>query len=275
MRFARFSHHNNSMPRPILTLTTDFGLQDHFAAVMKGVILSIVPNAEIIDITHQITPFEVNEAAFAVAEAWHYFPKKTIHVVVVDPGVGSMRRPLLAQGGGHSFIAPDNGVLSLVWERQKCTVREITARKYMATEISQTFHGRDIFTPIAAHLAKGVTAASMGKTVRDALQLSIAHPHRAGKRTWMGAILKIDRFGNVVTNLHHRDFETLETSKFELTCGLERIQLLRTNYASAPFGEPFAIWGSSGYLEVSVNQGNAARQLGVGSGAPIEIEVFG
>ncbi|MBL8214133.1 MAG: SAM-dependent chlorinase/fluorinase [Bryobacterales bacterium] len=261
---------------PILTLTTDFGLQDHFVAAMKGVVLTIAPTAQIIDITHQITPFDINEAAFTLAEAWRYFPKKTVHVVVVDPGVGSTRRPILAQAGGQSFIAPDNGVLSLIYEQEpKTKVRHITAGKYMRDEVSQTFHGRDIFAPAAAHLAKGTAVASFGKLIEDPVKLPGIRPHRSGRRAWSGTILKIDRFGNLITNFSRTEFPTLTSMKFSLTAGLEQIIWLRSSYAEAPFGEPFAIWGSSGYLEVSLNQGNAAKQLGVGVGAPAELELIG
>jgi S-adenosyl-L-methionine hydrolase (adenosine-forming) len=263
------------MARPILTLTTDFGLQDHFVAVMKGVILTIAPTAEIIDITHQITPFEVGEAGFTLNEAWRYFPKGTVHVVVVDPGVGSSRRAILAQAGGHSFVAPDNGVLSLLYEQEKCKVREITAAKYLRKEISQTFHGRDVFAPAAAHLAKGAAVASFGKLIQDAVKLPSTKPHRSGRRAWSGTILKIDRFGNLITNFSRAEFDSLQSLKFALKAGLEHIVWLRNSYAEAPFGEPFAIWGSSGYLEVCVNQGNAAKQLGVGVGAPAELELLG
>lgn len=257
-----------------MTLTTDFGLQDHFVAAMKGVILTIAPTAQIIDITHQITPFDINEAAFTLAEAWRYFPKKTVHIVVVDPGVGSARRPILAQAGGHSFLAPDNGVLTLLYEQEATKVRHLTATKYMRAEVSQTFHGRDIFAPAAAHLAKGTPVASFGKLIDDPVKLPNIRPHRSGRRAWSGAILKIDRFGNLITNFSRAEFPTLASMKFSLTAGLEQIIWLRGSYAEAPFGEPFAIWGSSGYLEVSVNQGHAAKQLGVGVGAPVELELI-
>lgn len=262
------------MPKPIITLTTDFGLQDHFVGVMKGVILAITPGVEIVDITHQITPFEIAEAAFTIAEAFSYFPRTTVHIVVVDPGVGSARRPILAQTGGHRFLAPDNGVLSLVLERNKSTVREIKARKYMLPEISNTFHGRDVFAPAAAHLARGIAEGSLGRIITDPVQLSIARPQQTGRRFWSGAVLKIDRFGNIITNFHKNDFSGLASDGFEISAGVEKIARLRPNYAQAPFGEPFVIWGSSGYLEISVNQGNAARQLGVGMGAPVDLEVI-
>src|SRR5271166_828132 len=142
------------MPAPTITLTTDFGLVDHFAGVMKGVILGIAPRAQIVDISHEVPPFEINEGAFIIAEAYRYFAKKTVHVIVVDPGVGSERRPILAEMAGQYFIAPDNGVLSMIYAREaKKKVRHITNEKYFLHPVSRTFHGRDVFSPVAAHLA--------------------------------------------------------------------------------------------------------------------------
>src|SRR5450432_870609 len=141
---------------PIITLLTDFGLVDHFVGVVKGVILGICPEARMVDITHAVTPFEIAEAGFLLAQSWRYFPKGTIHMAVVDPGVGSSRRAILAEAGGHFFVAPDNGLLSLVFAEEEHRVREITARRYFREPVSQTFHGRDVFAPVAAHLAAGV-----------------------------------------------------------------------------------------------------------------------
>ena len=148
------------MPRPIITLTTDFGHLDHYVGVMKGVILRIAPQAEIIDITHDLAAYEIGEAAFVVEQTYRFFPKKTIHVAVVDPGVGSSRRPILVEAAGQYFIAPDNGVLTAVLKNEKHKARELTAAKYFLSPVSRTFHGRDIFAPCAAHLAKGATPAS-------------------------------------------------------------------------------------------------------------------
>src|SRR5580700_9503127 len=155
------------MPNGLITLTTDFGTADHFVGAMKGVMLSIAPRARIVDITHEIGPYEVNEAAFVIAQAWSYFPKGTIHVIVVDPGVGSARRPILAEAGGQYFIAPDNGVLSMIYESGRHKVRVISNPKLIGKHVSRTFHGRDIFAPAAAHLAQGVAAARFGKTLND------------------------------------------------------------------------------------------------------------
>src|SRR5437764_13013820 len=154
----------------IITLTTDFGLSDHYVGVMKGVILGIAPAARIVDLSHQVAAYEIGEAAFLIAQAYRYFPKKTVHVIVVDPGVGTARRPILAEVAGQFFVAPDNGVLGMIYTLGKHKVRAITNARYFLKPVSQTFHGRDVFAPVAAHLAKGVAPARLGKPIEDYLR---------------------------------------------------------------------------------------------------------
>ena len=263
------------MLRPIITLTTDFGVSDHFAGAMKGVILGIAPTANIVDITHEIRPFEIAEGAFTIYQAYRWFPRKTIHVVVVDPGVGTARRPILVEAAGQFFIGPDNGVLSMVYGKElKHKVRQITAEKYFLQPVSRTFHGRDIFSPVAAHLAAGVRPPAFGKPIDDYLKLSLDAPVRTGKRVWTGTILKIDRFGNLITNLHIDEFPGVRSRPFELQVGARRLARLALNYADSEEPEPFVIVGSSGYLEVACNQASAARVLGCGAGAPVELTVW-
>jgi S-adenosylmethionine hydrolase len=262
------------MTRPILTLTTDFGLTDHFAGTMKGVILGICPAAQIVDISHGVTPFEIAEGAYLIAQAWRYFPKKTVHVVVVDPGVGTARRPILVEAGGHYFLGPDNGVLAMVYLHEKSKVRHVTNQKYFRHPVSQTFHGRDIFAPVGAHLAAGVPPARIGKLMQDYLKPEFEKPHRAGKRTWIGRILKIDRFGNIVTNFHVSDFGDLATRNFSLALGPQAVTALARNYAECAAGELCLILGSSGYYEVSLREGSAAKQIKCEPGAAIELQVW-
>lgn len=264
------------MPSPIITLTTDFGSTDHFTAAMKGVILSLAPAARIVDVSHAVPPFDVLAAAFLVAETYPLFPRKTVHVVVCDPGVGSDRRPILVEAAGQYFIGPDNGVFSMVRAAEpKSRVRLIANTKLMRKEVSRTFHGRDIFAPAAAHLAKGkVPVAQFGPLVHDALQLRLAVPEQTNKRTWTGTILKVDHFGNLITNFKAEDFARIRTSPFEASVGFETIRRLALHYAECPPGEPFLIEGSSGYFEVSVNQASAARQLGCSAGAPVELNIW-
>ena len=262
------------MSSGLITLTTDFGQSDHFVGAMKGVILSIAPRARIVDITHAIAPYDLTEASFVIAQAWRYFPKRTVHVIVVDPTVGSARRPILVEAGGQYFIAPDNGVLSMVYETDVHKVRVLSNPKLMNREVSHTFHGRDVFAPAAAHLASGVLPAQFGKRVTDYVRSFPIKPVRLADHTWRGRILKADHFGNLITNLHIDDFPDVKTRPIELRVGGERIRRLALTFAEAPSGEVCAIVGSSGYLEMATNQASAADKLGCGAGAPVELQIF-
>jgi S-adenosylmethionine hydrolase len=262
------------MARPIVTLTTDFGLSDHFSGAMKGVILRIAPAAEIVDITHQVSAFEITEAAFVISEAYRYFPKKTVHVVVIDPGVGTARRPIVAEAAGQFFVAPDNGVLSMIYAREKHKVRAVTSDRHFLKPVSRTFHGRDIFAPTAAHLAAGARPASFGRLIQDYCRLRFAEPLRIGKRVWQGTVLKVDRFGNLILNLHIAEFPGLETRPFQLLCGQVTIDHLNATFAEGAPGEPLLIVGSSGYLEVVANRASAAKVLGCATGSPVDLTIW-
>jgi S-adenosylmethionine hydrolase len=261
------------MAKRLITFTTDFGLSDHFVGTMKGVVAGIAPLARVIDITHEVAPYNVTEAAFVIAETWPYFPKGTIHVVVVDPGVGSSRRPILAEVGGHYFIAPDNAVLSLVFDSAAHKVRVISNPKFMRREISRTFHGRDIFAPAAAHLAKGAKPAAFGKLIQDYVRTWSAKPVLKNKDSWRGTLLKVDRFGNLITNFSVRDFAGIKTRPFEMRAGAKRIHRLALTYAETEVGDLFVIVGSSGYLEIAANQASAAELLGSSAGATVELDL--
>lgn len=248
-------------------------------AAMKGVISTVAPAARVVDVTHDVPAYEITEGAFVVSEAWRWFPKKTVHVAVVDPGVGSSRRPILVEAGGHFFVGPDNGIFAMVYQPmeergEKVVVREITAEKYFRHPVSRTFHGRDVFAPVAAHLAKGITPAQFGKRIDDYLKLHSFRPIRTSKRVWTGQVLRIDRFGNLITNFGVEEFEEIKTRPFELAIGTEKLHRLALNYAEVDPGEAFVIVGSSGYLEVSVNQAEAAKRLGCGVGAPVELTLY-
>ena len=262
------------MPNRLITLTTDFGLSDHFVGVMKGVIAGIAPAARVIDICHDVAPYHITEGAFVIAEAWRYFPKGTIHVVVVDPGVGSSRRPVLAETAGHFFLAPDNGVLSMVLNSGRHKVRVIANPKFMRSEISRTFHGRDVFAPAAAHLAKGAKPAQFGKLIHDCILIDPAANSKMAANAWRGAILKTDRFGNLITSFLATQFAAITARPFELRAGKEKIHRLALHYAETKMGELFVIAGSSGYLEIAANQASAAAILGCGAGAPVELELY-
>ncbi|MEZ5403129.1 MAG: SAM-dependent chlorinase/fluorinase [Bryobacteraceae bacterium] len=258
----------------IITLTTDFGESDHFVASMKGVILSIAPRATVVDVTHNVTAFDVAEGAFTIAEACRTFPPKTIHVGVVDPGVGTERRPLLVESGGQYFIGPDNGLFGMIYSRPGSKVRHLTASKYFRPTPSATFHGRDIFAPAAAHLAKGARPSSMGRAVDDYLRPSGIGPIRTDKRCWAGSVVKADRFGNLITNLHIDEFPTVRERPIVLLAGVHAIEKLVTTFAEATAGEAVVIIGSSGYLEIAANQASAAKKLGIAAGTPVELSIY-
>lgn len=258
------------MANPIITLTTDYGTNDHLVGVMKGVILKINPEAQIVDITHHITPFDLLEGALAIASAYSYFPPRTIHVVVVDPGVGTERRPLLVSGQNQYFLAPDNGVLSAIYEREHPVfVRHITSEHYFAQPVSKTFHGRDVFAPVAAWLSKNWQPASMGEEITDFKRFAMPRPKEADGLL-KGVVLRVDSFGNLITNFRTEDLapEALEKGALNLQVGTHPITRLVPTFASGNAGEAIAYIGSSGYLEIAVNKGNAARTLGVGRGTP-------
>jgi S-adenosylmethionine hydrolase len=235
------------------------------------VILGICPRAQIVDITHEITPYEITEGAYTIAQAYGTFPKKTVHVVVVDPGVGTARRPIVVEAAGQFFIGPDNGVLSMVYSREKHKVRLIGNERYFRKPVSQTFHGRDIFAPVGAHLAAGVLPSRVGKAVDDYLRPAFQKPVQVGKRMWNGQVLKVDRFGNLITNYHVDDFPDLERRGFVFGVGPREVAVLARNYAETGPGEVFAIVGSAGYYEISVREASAARVTGCASGSPIEL----
>ena len=257
------------MAKPILTLTTDFGLTDHFVGVMKGVILDICPQAQIVDISHEVAPFAIAQGAYLIAQAYPYFSKNTVHIVVVDPGVGGARRPILVEAAGQYFVAPDNGVLGMIYSREKHQVWAITEGRIFLQPVSQTFHGRDIFAPAAAHLACGATLAKTGKKIMDYARSPFAAPRPAGRNRWCGCVLHIDRFGNLVSNLRASDFPDLR--RFVIKIGGKRVTTYAKTYAEGRPGELFVIAGSTGYLEISVNQGSAAELVGCQPGSSVEI----
>ena len=262
-------------PHPrIITLTTDFGTSDHFAGTMKGVILGIAPKATIVDISHGVAPFDLLDGAFTIAQAYPYFPKGSIHVVVVDPGVGTARRALLVEAGSQYFIGPDNGVFSMVYNGVSHRVRAITNPRLFLPQVSPTFHGRDVFAPSAAHLATGSKPATYGKIINDYIQLGILQPNQTSRRAWNGTVLKVDRFGNLITNFHISQFPDIRTKSFEVSIGLRRIIDLTPTFAECIPGEPAVIIGGSGYLEVVINQASAAKTLGCAAGSPIELTFY-
>jgi S-adenosylmethionine hydrolase len=237
---------------------TDFGSKDHYAGAMKGVILGINPNARIVDITHEIEKFNIFEAAFKLISYYTYFPRGTVHVVVVDPGVGGQRRPIAAEAGGYFFVGPDNGVFSPVIDSvDNPRVVEITNAGYMLGNVSGTFHGRDIFAPAAAHLSSGVDICKLGDLAAEPVSLDIPEPSVNGNEI-SGVVLYVDSFGNLITNIPAEIVRPDST----VYVGRRRIDRISGSYGEAGKGELLAIIGSAGLLEISVNQGSAKELLG-------------
>ena len=261
------------MSNAIITLTTDYGTNDHLVGTLKGVILKINPEATIVDITHGVAPYDLLDGALAIGSAYAYFPPRTIHIVVVDPGVGTERRPLLVSGDNQYFVAPDNGVLSLVYERNtNVVVRNATAEHYYLQPVSNTFHGRDIFAPIAAWLSKGWQTAAMGEEIQDYKKFALPKP-KAANGVVKGVVLRVDSFGNLITNFRSEDLPEAARTKgnLELQVGTQSVKRLVDTFARGENAEPIAFVGSSGYIEIAVNKGNAAKALGIGRGAPITL----
>ena len=263
------------MARPIITLTTDYGTSDHLVGVLKGVILSINPDVTLVDITHRVLAHDVLDGAMTIGQAFKFFPPKTIHIVVVDPGVGTQRKPLLVAGDQHYFIAPDNGVLSSVYDQsESLNAWHITAEHYFRNPVSNTFHGRDIFAPVAAWLSKSWQTASFGEQITDFVRFSIPKPKEAGN-TIKGAVLRIDHFGNLITNIMPHEIPALAAAggNFTIRVGNGQIKKIVPTFAQGAAGEAVGIVGSSGYLEISVNKGSAARTLAAARGAEVTIEL--
>jgi S-adenosyl-L-methionine hydrolase (adenosine-forming) len=259
------------LANPIVTLTTDYGTSDHLVAVMKGVILKVNPDVTIVDITHAVTPFDLLDGALAIASAYPYFPPRTIHVVVVDPGVGTSRRPLLVSGQNQYFIAPDNGVLSGVFEKEEnIVVRHLTSEHYFLQPLSNTFHGRDVFAPVAGWLSKSWAPASMGEEITDFKRFGMPKPKEADGGL-KGVVLKVDAFGNLLTNLRASDLppDAPEKGEVAIKIGTHAITRLVPTFASGNSGEAVAFVGSSGYVEIAVNKGNASKALGAARGAAV------
>ena len=259
------------MANPIITLTTDYGTNDHLVGVLKGVILKINPDVTIVDITHAVTPYDLLDGALAIASAYPYFPPRTIHVVIVDPGVGTERRPLLVSGQNQYFIAPDNGVLSGVFEKeQNFLVRHLTSEHYFLHPVSRTFHGRDIFAPVAGWLSKHWQPGSMGEDITDFKRFALPRPKEA-EGFLKGVVLKVDSFGNLITNFRAEDLpaEALEKGAVNFQVGTHAVGRLVPTFAVGNAGEPVAYVGSSGYVEVAVNKGSASKTLGIGRGTPV------
>jgi S-adenosyl-L-methionine hydrolase (adenosine-forming) len=260
------------MAKPVIALLTDFGTRDHYAGTMKAVILGICPDVTLVDITHDIPPHDMMTATLELAASYKYFPVGTIFLVVIDPGVGSARRGIAVDTGDYRFVAPDNGVLTAALRDTppKRSV-ELTERRYARPTVSRTFEGRDRFAPAAAWLAKGVDLSTLGRSAGAIQQLPIPSPEIDGD-VLAGEVLRVDRFGNLVTNIDRKLFDKFTYANgIEVSAAAHLIGRVVGTYAEAAPGEVCALFGSSDHLEIAVNAGSASDQLGLTRGAAVTV----
>lgn len=260
------------MARPTVAFLSDFGTRDHYAGTLKAVVLSVCPDATLVDIGHEIPPHDVVAGALELAACFKYFPAGTIFLVVVDPGVGSSRRGIAAEAGDFKFVAPDNGVLSGVFdELPPKRVVELTERKYARATVSRTFEGRDRFAPAAGWLAKGINLTWLGKGITNFHTLRLPRPAVSGDQV-TGEVVRVDRFGNLITNIDRRTFEQLANGgPIVVKAGTRDVPRVVATYADAPQGELCALFGSTDHLEIAVNAGDAAATLGLSRGGAVTV----
>jgi S-adenosylmethionine hydrolase len=259
------------MARPVIALLTDFGTRDHYAGTMKGVALGICPDITFVDISHDVPPHDVVAGALELAAAYKYFPAGTIFLVVVDPGVGSTRRGIAADTGDYKFVAPDNGVLTAVFdEHAPKRVVELTERRYARPTVSRTFEGRDRFAPAAAWLAKGIELVALGRPAGATHRLDLPHATLDGDRI-AGQVLRVDRFGNLITNIDRKTFDRLAGAQLEIQIGGRVVSKVVSAYTDASPGELCALFGSTDHLEIAANGASAAGELDLGRGAPVHV----
>jgi S-adenosyl-L-methionine hydrolase (adenosine-forming) len=258
--------------RQIVTLLTDFGTSDYFVGAMKGAALTIHPDIEFVDLTHEVAPHDIFAAAYTLRCCYNAFPRFTTHVVVVDPGVGSTRRPVFVMTDGYNFIGPDNGVFSFIYELEEVNrVIHLTADHYFRSPVSSTFHGRDVFMPVAAWHAKGIDPRRMGDEIKDYVKLEAPAPRKIAPTMVRGAVIHVDRFGNLVTNFTPALVSAERVAmNGRLRVNGHEVAKIFTHYAEAPAGEPFAYFGSQGLLEIAVARGSAARLLEARRGVEVD-----
>jgi S-adenosylmethionine hydrolase len=259
------------MKTPIITLSTDFGRRDPYSGAMKGVILGICPRAAVVDLSHEIGPGDIREAALLVSACAPFFPRGSIHVVVVDPGVGSARKIICAKTSSAYFIAPDNGVLTAVLSGKSAVIREVSNPAFFRKKISATFHGRDKFAPAAAHLAAKDIFAKMGPRLRTVRTLEWPVPAVRKKRI-AGEVLHVDRFGNLITNIGADLLRNFELPPADIRVGRKKISFWGTCYAEGMKGRPMALCDSQDRVEIAVSHGSAAARLGASAGTPVTLE---
>ena len=260
------------MARPVVALLTDFGTADHYVAAMKGVLLGICADVTLVDVTHHVPPHDVLAGALELGAAYQYFPARTIFLVVVDPGVGSARRGVAVEAGDYRFVAPDNGVLTCVLDDTKpMRLVELTEGQYTRAPVSRTFEGRDRFAPAAGWLATGMDLAALGRPLPALVRLEIAGPRVAGACV-EGHVIRVDRFGNLVTNITRRVFDEFGgPAGARIEAGTHHLEGVVSTYADAPPGGLCALFGSTDSLEIACNGENAHERLGLGRGARVRV----
>jgi S-adenosyl-L-methionine hydrolase (adenosine-forming) len=260
------------MGSPIVTLTSDFGLRDPFVGIMKGVILGICPGARLVDLTHEVTAYDVGDAALALESAVGFFPRGTVHLAVVDPGVGSARRAMALRRGDHYFVGPDNGLFTFAIAEYDWSAVSLEARAFRLPAVSRTFHGRDVFAPAAAHLAAGIPLERLGPPLSDPVRLPRADCRRIGDQL-IGEVIGSDRFGNLVTSVTADAIERLGASGgLHVAVAGRSLGPLKGSYAEGRPGVPAGIIASNGRLEIFANGGNARALLGAERGTPVRVE---
>jgi S-adenosyl-L-methionine hydrolase (adenosine-forming) len=261
----------------VVTFTTDFGLDDPFVGIMHGVVLTINPAASVVDVCHAVRSYDIFDGAWTIAQSYRFFPPRTVHVVVVDPGVGSSRRPIVVETENYVFVAPDNGVLSMVEAREpKFVVRHVIAERYFLQPVSQTFHGRDIFSAVGAWLSKGVAPAEFGPEITDYVRNPPAQVETVGEGSLRGVVMKVDKFGNLITNIGEFDAPALFAAQppgVKILIAGQTVTRICRSYAEGVENEMFAIIGSSGYLEIAARQASAAEKLAAEVGTPVGVMI--
>ena len=262
------------MRNPIITLLTDFGLKDPYVASMKGVILSINPQCTLVDITHQVSPYDIKEGAFILAQAYSTFPKGTIHLSVVDPGVGSPRKPILFVTKNYFFIGPDNGLFTFALKREKLKkVIALGKMEFFLPEVSPTFHGRDLFAPVAAHLSFGIAPESFGRVIKSWNEISFPEPVLRQEKL-IGEVAHIDTFGNLVCNIDYKNLLKFSKSRpFVIKIGKRTMRGLKKGYWEGRKDKPMALIGSGGFLEISIKEGNAQKVLKMKKGDRVQVQI--
>jgi S-adenosylmethionine hydrolase len=257
----------------MITLLTDFGTADFFVPAVKGVILSLHPQAALVDLTHDIPAQDIHAAAFTLGACYQHFPAGTIHLAVVDPGVGSARRALVIEAGDYVFVGPDNGLFSFVYAREKhLRVFHAAREEYFRARVSATFHGRDVFAPLAAWLAKGVALENFGVAIEDYVRFDVPPPQIAGKSI-TGAVIHVDHFGNCITNLTEKELQLQDiTASTRLVAAAHEVKTFGTHFAQTQISaEPMAYLGSAGYWEIALWQDSAAQRLGLQRGTEVRL----